>query len=301
MRLFFGSVQLCPVQPIKTTIVKLNQVTTKVVLGLVIILSQQISAQSDKGFYATVQSGYNFGTGQSNFGTAFSFQTGNGIQTSANSASSEIPKINLGKGFNAQVAFGYMFTKSIGLELGVNYLLGGKEKTASSSYTGEFRSNDISANMIQIKPTVVIRAGYEKINPYAKIGLVAGFGKIEMEIEQYDGTNLFNSIIELDGGMALGFHSSLGSLYKINNRFSLFGELNLVSLTYSPEKGRITKFYANGEDVLASMSVQNTQFDFVDTLVETGVPPSSTQPSQTYKIPFSFSSFGLNVGLQYNF
>ncbi len=122
-----------------------------------------------------------------------------------------------------------------------------------------------------------------------------------IDADYKDGADTFSTTLELNEGMPVGFQGSLGTLYKINEKFSLFAELDLISLSYAPKKGEYTKFVANGADVLSSMSVENKEIEFVDSFTNTGVSSPSTQPSKSPVIPFSFSSIGLNIGLQYHF
>jgi outer membrane protein W len=262
---------------------------------------QQANAQNEKGGYVSINTGYSMGTGQPNTAAAYILQILNATEPSATTSTQEIAKINLGQGFNAGATFGYMFNKNIGLELGANYLMSSKTNTTNTSYSGDYRNNEISAKMIQIKPTIVFRGGYDKINPYAKLGMVIGSGKMILEGDSKDGGDTYNTTLELNEGTPIGFQGSLGTLYKINEKFSLFAELDLISLSYAPKRGEYTKFIVNGADVLSSMSVENKEIEFVDSFTNTGVSSPSTQPSKAPKVPFSFSSFGLNIGLQYNF
>jgi outer membrane protein W len=263
--------------------------------------SQQVNAQSDKGFYASVNSGYNLGTGNVNYYQAMLLGLYNSNEITATTNTTELVKSNLGKGFNIGANFGYMFTKNIGFELGANYLVGAKIKSAQTSYTGDYANSEVSAKMIQIKPTLVFRAGYDKINPYAKVGMVIGSGKIINTQNDKNGVDFSTKILELDGGTPIGFHGSIGTLYKLNSKLALFGELNLVSLEYAPKKGQITTATKNGVDQLPTKAVEDKEIEFIDSFVSTGAPSNPNEPSKTPKLPFSFSSMGLNIGIQYQF
>ncbi len=122
-----------------------------------------------------------------------------------------------------------------------------------------------------------------------------------IESDYKESGDVFKTTFELDEGIPIGFQGSLGGLYKINDKISLFGEMDLISLSYSPEKGSYTKFEKNGVDVLSSMAVQSREVEFVDSFSTSATPPSSNQPSKTPVVPFSFNSIGLNVGVQYQF
>jgi hypothetical protein len=266
-----------------------------------IFFSLMSNAQSEKGFYASINSGYNIGTGNVDYYQAMIVGMVSSNETSATTNTTELVKANLGKGLNVGVNFGYMFTKNMGFELGGNYLLGGEIKASNTSYTGNYSNSEISAKMIQIKPTLVFRSGFDKLNPYAKVGMVIGSGKITNTQDDKNGANFSTQTVELDGGMPIGFHASLGTLYKLTDKLSLFGELNLISLHYAPKKGHITEATENGVDQLPSLTVEQKEIEFIASFTETGAPSNPNEPSKNPLIDFSFSSFGLNIGLQYQF
>lgn len=49
------------------------------------------------------------------------------------------------------------------------------------------------------------------------------------------------------------------------------------------------------------MTIREKEIEFVDTYTDSSAPSNPNEPSKTPKLPFSFSSFGLNIGLQYQF
>jgi outer membrane protein W len=271
---------------------------------LVVLFStyiQQANAQTEKGTYVSVNTGYNMGTGNISYYQAMLLRMVNSTETSATTTQTDFIKVNLGKGLNFGANFGYMFNKNIGLELGANYLIGGKIKAKQTELSGDYVNSEVSAKMLQIKPTIVFRGGYDKINPYAKVGLVIGSGKITNTQNEKAGIDNYNRTIEFNGGTPIGFHASLGTLYKLNEKLSLFGELNLVSLEYAPKKGVYTEYKKNGIDQLPTMTRAEKEVEFVDSYTDTGLPSNPNEPGKQIKLPFSFSSIGLNVGVQYQF
>lgn len=263
--------------------------------------AQHSQAQTEKGAYVTATTGYSAGTGSANFAAGFIFQIYNGNEISASDGTTGFAKLNLGEGLNAGVAFGYNITKNIGFEIGANYLIGENSASAFKSYTGDYRNNEMSATMIQLKPSVVFRAGFDKINPYAKVGMLIGSGKIILDTDYQQGANSAVSTFEFSEGLPIGFQGSLGTLYSINEKFTLFGELAINNLTYSPKKGKYTKFYANGENILPGMSVKSKEIIFVESYNTSAGSSPDNEPDKQFLIPFSFSSIGVNVGLQYHF
>ncbi len=266
-----------------------------------IFFSLITNAQSDKGLYASINSGYNFGTGNPDYYQSAVLGIVNTNQISSSTSTTEIIKLPLGKGINIGADFGYMINKNMGFEIGFNYLLGGKTTANQTNYNGDYGNSEVAAKMIQIKPTIIFRAGFDKINPYAKIGLVIGSGKITNTQIEKNGTDIFIDSREFSGGTPIGFQAGLGLLCQLSQKLSLLGELNLVSLEYAPNKGILTESSKNGVDMLPTKTIKQKEIEFLDSFTDTGAPENPNEPSKSPKLPFSFNSFGLNIGLQYHF
>ena len=271
------------------------------ILFVLVTICQTTIAQTEKRFYVNTNFGYNKGTGNINFYQAQLLGLVNATQTSATQDSYEIVKTNLGQGINFGLNVGYMFNKNLGFELGAIYLLGSEINSSTTSFSGNYNKISLVSKMLQIKPTVVLRGGFEKINPYAKVGMVIGSGKIINDREFKDGSNISFTTLELYDGTPIGFHSSVGVLYQLNSKFSVFGELNLVSLEYAANKGKATKYIRNGVDILPLLSIREIDIEFIESESNASAAPPPNQPRKLAKLPLSFNSFGLNFGLQYQF
>ena len=99
-------------------------------------------------------------------------------ETHTNTSDNYVIKSNgLGGGFNVNLAFGYMMSKYVGIELGVNEFIGLSKKThySSTGSSSEYSTDSkISGMMLQVVPAIVITPGLEKLNPYARLGLIVG-------------------------------------------------------------------------------------------------------------------------------
>ncbi len=250
-----------------------------------------------QGIYAKINAGYGLQMSSRNI-DYFSF-TNFSIDTT--SSTQEQVKTSLGKGLVFEGAVGYLFNKNIGVELGVSYLLGTKTQTNQTLY-GSRRNNSLSANMLRINPSFVVSCGFEKINPYAKLGLIIGFGKIFYEDDYTSaGGSVVSEIMELSGGIALGLNAGAGIMYHLNEKLSLFGEINMVNLSYSPSRGELTKSTINGTDRLPDLTIAEKEVDFVDSYTtDTNTPYTHTEPREELKESFPFGSAGLNVGIKIN-
>ena len=257
-----------------------------------------------QGAYLNINSGY---------ATSMSSQNLSGFENStfefySNSYSMKSEQINFsfGKGLNFGADFGYMFNKNLGAEIGVSYLIGGK---TISTLTQPNNSTEItvSSKMLRINPSLVITSGFEKINPYAKFGLILGSGYVilssNQEISGFSGQQSNSESIKLSGGIAIGLTSGIGALYKINDKLSFFGELNMINLSYGPTKGIKTDFRIDGVDMLPSLTTRQKETEYLDSFTETSSNsnPQDSEPSKKLKQKLPFGSFGLNLGLRVNF
>jgi hypothetical protein len=258
-----------------------------------------------QGAYVQVNTGLAFPSGAQNL-DYFDFSNFESNSSGLNyiSTREQVP-VSLGKGLNIGGAFGYMFNEHFGAELGLSYLIGGKSVAISSdtdpfgNYTDEYT---FSSKMLRIIPSLVIAAGGEKINPYAKFGMVIGSGTVLLENNYKSDGDVYIAKLELSGGMAMGLSSSIGALYNLSDNMSLFGELNMINMSYAPTKGELIEVTDNGIDELPYMTTNEKEIEFVDSYTYNSANPTSdSQPDKELKQYLPFGSFGINVGLKISF
>jgi hypothetical protein len=217
-----------------------------------------------------------------------------------NNATYEQIDVSFGKGLNGEYAYGYMFNKNIGAEFGISYLFGGKYE-AKDKYNGEKINLTLSSKMLRIKPAIVIASGFEKINPYVKVGMVLGYGSFLYGVDDRWGSSRLEVTYKFKGGLAVGLFSGAGAIYSLNKKVSIYGELNMVNLSYAPTKGEIIKISYGGTDKLMYLTTKEKVIEFVDVYDENknmAIPVS--QPSTALKQRVPFGSFGLNLGFRFN-
>jgi hypothetical protein len=258
---------------------------------ITLLQTATLSAQTKKGLFFSLNTGYNFKT---------STATGiiSNITNQQATAKQENINLSLGKGLNFGGSVGYMFNKNIGTELGINYLIGDKTAYTGSSFNASIYESNISGRMLQFKPTLIIALGMEKIDPYAKFGLLIGSGKIKNEEVGRSSTGNSTYKSTYNGGVAFGFDSAIGLLFTLNPKVSLFTELNMVNTSYAPTKGKITEATINGVDQLPNIS---TNIEFYDTYggnSESNQDPKT--PTRALKTKYPFGSFGFNFGVKYS-
>ena len=253
---------------------------------------------SDSGVYLKFNVGYNFSMGSQSFGSNRS--------SKGNERSYEAVYGSFGKGFNIDGAIGFKFNEHVGMELGLSYLMGGKIESKDYSEYGSYEytsSYSFKANMLRINPSIIIEAGKEGINPYAKLGFIIGIGSVTIErnSSEYDGstTDTYARTEKFNGGVSFGANAALGAYYPISDKISLFGEMTFVSMAYAPKKGEFTSSTENGRDVLGNMTTRERETNFVKEYSrDTNDNPKDSEPSTEliYKMPFG--SLGFNFGVK---
>jgi len=209
--------------------------------------------------------------------------------------------VSLGKGLNFGGAIGYMFTKNIGAELGITYLIGGKNKAQDKSqYTDETKDYTLSSKMLRINPSFILSSDFKNIEPYAKFGILFGYGSIKYEYNYNSYGDVQYWTETLNGAIAIGLNAGVGLSYKLNSHLSLFGEIIMVNLSYAPTNGKITKATYDGTDVLPYYTTSEKETIFVDSYTSDGTS-DTTQPAKTLKQKFPFGSIGFNAGLKFSF
>jgi opacity protein-like surface antigen len=266
-----------------------------IIIFAICFLANQLSAQK---LYFTVNGGYALESNKTNLTGEYILY--NLTATSATNEKSEVFSFSLGKGVNFGGAVGYMFHKNIGAELGINYLIGTETTGKGTSYTGDFFSRSYKAKMLLFKPTLVISAGFEKINPYAKFGLLMSTGSVTKQSDSKNGANTSEQTTKMDGGIGIGFTASAGISYGITPKIAIIGELNYNGLTYNPKKEQLTAIKRNGVDVLSTLTTSQKETEYTDILIDDGTPFDPNKPSKSYFQNLPLSSLGFNIGLRYN-
>ena len=293
----------------------------KVILCLVVaatvLFAQQANAQetqassAKKGFYFKINGGYNFAASNSQHSTGetpiaiFPYPLYNGTENLAGDIEWEVVDVNLGKGFNFGETVGYMFNSRFGAELEVDYTLGAKTETKVKALSGDYFKQSLTSNMVQFKPAFVLSAGYSKLNPYVKLGGIVGLGKIKQEVQNKSGIDLNEVEAEAKGGVAFGYHAGIGISYGITSNLSLFGEVNMNSLSYTPTEGKLTKYTVNGVDELPTLNTSQKEYDYIEgnpylLAFGGGATIDPTKPLRSPKTSYNYNTIGINIGVKYS-
>jgi opacity protein-like surface antigen len=269
---------------------------------LVIVISLVASYAFAQDFYVQVNGGYGTNLSSTTLYDHVDVSSVNGYL-----CTKEAIPLSYGKGFNFGGAVGYMITPHFGAEVGVSYLVGGKTGTTASYSSGSGSAQDYgeitySSRMVRIVPSVVIASGLPVVDPYARFGMVLGFGSLTTGVTYHEsGFDLEATLVD-KGGVALGLSSGVGLNVHLTSWLSLFGELDMVNMAYGPTQGEFTQLTMDGEDQLSELTVSEREWEYVNTLtVNWEDPPPDSEPSQELRTMQPFGSFGGKFGIRVNF
>ncbi|MDP1817555.1 MAG: hypothetical protein Q8K92_24055, partial [Leadbetterella sp.] len=138
-------------------------------------------------------------------------------------------------------------------------------------------------NMFWISPTLVFNLNKKKITPYAFVGFMVGIaGKITRERETRSTNKLTESKSVYSHGTALGISSGLGmKLYPVKgSKWGLFFEAKIISSSYAPKRGELVKYTIDGEDLLNSISVNESVVVYKDKYtIDESIPSDPDEPA----------------------
>lgn len=211
---------------------------------------------------------------------------------------------NFGFGADPFIAVGYMFTPTMGAEIGFGNHFG-IARTNENSYINpltrqSYRADvKIKCSWMWINPQLVIATTVSDFKPYAKVGVLIGISpKMEMLSENLSDKG--HRKTEVSGGMPWGFNATLGISKQLKNNFHLFGELEMVQMNYAPTISEITEYTdANGTDQLPLLNQKSKKTEFVDGWNSSDL--SNDLPNKVAKINVPLSSLKINLGIRYNF
>lgn len=242
----------------------------RLALGILVLFVITFSNAHSQSVYVKLGGGYGLGVA-----TQYMYNT-------ASLPAYDYKYGSFGEGINFQAGFGYNITPNIALELAGSYTLGKKFEHNSSSGSMSYKEY---ANSIFIMPSAIVKAPMKDITPYARFGMVLG-----IPTKYYESAPLPVGGITIggpikykeSGGLAMGIQGACGIDFKVAKKLGIFAEIFGIGMNYGPSTLENTENYAG---------IQPTV-----TYSESG---SGSNTASTPR--YSFSSFGLNVGITYTF
>ena len=222
------------------------------------------------------------------YGLSLASQEVYNITTSSGEGTSESHKYgSFGEGINFQGGFGYNINPNFALELAGSYTMGKKfdeytYKAGSVNYAEKYYANTIS-----IMPSVVVKAPMKDITPYTRFGMIVGIPTKKEEITATGtGAPTGTKVLKESGGVALGIQGAVGVNFKAGKNLGIFAEVFGIGMNYAPSQRENTETFT-GQTVDPTVTYSES---FTSGTANTEATPR-----------YSFSSFGLNVGITYTF
>ncbi len=229
----------------------------------------------------------------------------NKLEMSTTGTEVQSKNTNFGLGFSPMISAGYMFNQYIGAELGLGYQMGITRvnenillnTTTYKTYKADTR---MKCDWMWVNPQLVLATpNTTGFSPYGRVGVVLGFSpKMTISLENVDDSGIRKT--EITGGMPWGINLALGTNYPLCKNFSVFGELEMLQMNYTPETSEIKEYKdAKGNDVLSALTEKSKKTEFSDSWSSTDI--SNDQPNKAARINLPLSSFKINAGIRFNF
>lgn len=242
-----------------------------VVTALLVLMFTSVSTQAQG--YIRAGAGAGFNVGQDAFAIPALTRDSNNVVTAQRTVFG-----SFGQGARFSVAGGYMITPYFGVELEIYYFQGFKQEYGSdnsvSSKNNQYSRTGYSYQM-RATPSLVVQAPEGKFQPYAKFGVLLPFwGKTVLEESwEYGVGGSRAKQTDVDGKFSVGFESSIGVQYNVNNNLGIYLQATYTGLRIRSDKATVVKDEAvspNGEvtNELETADVLVTQIVFQDELTQ---------------------------------
>lgn len=235
---------------------------------------------------------------------------GNEANVTLNSSSQKNIYGTLGGGLNINLLPGYSFGDHFGVELGLNGFIGSKVTIQDITTPASSLDYQRSSNQFRITPAFVVKSGGERVNLYAKAGLVLpvlGSTMSKVEDNRYSNPLAVQSIeAKTTGKFSVGFTGAFGASFNLGSKFSLFAEVGANSIQVKSKETKYTKIEVNGADALANATEYQKRTNYVDELTQdsnTAANPNmdTNKAKDELRQVSNFSSFFLQVGFKITF
>lgn len=181
-----------------------------------------------------------------------------------------------GQGARFSVAGGYMITPYFGVEMEFYYFQGFKNEYGSNTGpVGKQYNRTGYSYQMRATPSLVVQAPIGKFQPYARFGVLIPFwGRTVVEEQwNYVDQSVRNKQTDVEGKFSVGFESSIGCQYNINDNLGIYVQATYTGLRIRSDKATVVKNEskkADGSVVnnLDGAKVISTQVVFQDELTK---------------------------------
>lgn len=249
------------------------------------------------------------------------YSTGNVVYDTASNKIVEMSNLygTTGKGGTVRLAAGYMFNPNFGLDLefyghlGVNQLVARTQRPLSDEvYTKRERSNQLRTVI-----SMVVDAGFAKVSPYARFGMVLPLtGKTIRKERTETPTQYSLQELHVMGSFSVGLEACAGVRYNVTSRLGLFAEVNIAALRVKAAKGKIvlrSTYDSDGNllvDDLETARTYTKEFNFVEkittqsntlALPDAALNFDMDKPTDVLAQKGAYNALGIQIGVRYRF
>jgi hypothetical protein len=209
-----------------------------------------------------------------------------------------------GRGFDINAGATYMFTKNIGVDLGVTDFFGSPIMQKINNYYGENNSStsrQYKGMIFEVIPSVVFDLNLGKVDPYARFGMIIGaYPLINLKETEIQNGTTFEYTGKYMGNVPLGFSAAAGVKYNLTDHLGIYGEFTCNGINYTPKEYKLTKYTVNGIDEYSTLTNKQKYIDFVKSYDASQTIPDDSHAKQL-KQTFPFSNFEINIGASWRF
>lgn len=176
---------------------------SRLLLFLILFVSNRIRAQGAEGIYGYIQNGYKLGS------TWSLISSPDGIFFSE----------RLGGGYSVTIGLGWIFHENIGIEVSGSKIHGFNKQTGNFS---------IQSNGFHTAGSLILQTKINQITIYAKAGIVVGFPY--SSTYQFSKSGIGNVSYQMTSNFMRGFNGSLGIATPISKSLNLIIEAEEISM-----------------------------------------------------------------------
>lgn len=244
----------------------MKELSTTIIFVLFLLFSSPTKAQ----LYIKAGAGIGPGVSQDAFGVP-------ALQRDSNNTVLQQRTIfgSFGGGARFDVGAGYWMTPSFGVELDFYYFQGFKQEYGGSeSPNGNSYDRQAYSYQIRATPSLVVKAPEGKFRPFARFGVVLPlWGRLIIEEDwRYNGPRGSRSKqTDIYGKFSLGFESSVGVTYAVNERLGISLQATYTGLRIRSERAEVTKDEETAVDGTYTNNLEGaevifTQIEFQDVM-----------------------------------
>lgn len=222
---------------------------------------------------------------------------------------------SFGKGYYGNITAGYNLAKNFSVELGAVYLYGLSRKTTDvvHFYWGDATTtHTYDPRMLAINPNLLIKANASSRTPYFKMGALFAFPSVSNEYNYRDYTGIYESEKrKYKGTMSIGATAAAGVNWFLSGKWNLYTEMYVTYLKFSPTSSETFEYTVQGADSLGTLTQSRKKTIYKDEYtIKYKINSTTNKLEETYdkssplergRFDLPFGSWGLNVGVKYNF